>query len=51
MYPAVDFISSTINSGKIERLIPNNTDALQKEIVKAIRYGLLESASRIEVFS
>jgi hypothetical protein len=40
-----------MKSGKMERLIPKNMEALQNEMIKAIMYGLLESASRSGVFT
>ena len=49
--PAVEFRSSTMKSGRIERLIPKKIEALQKEMISAIRYGLLESASRSGVLT
>ncbi|CAB4819845.1 unannotated protein [freshwater metagenome] len=48
---ADDFISSTINNGSTDLLIPKRTQAVVNEIMRAITYGFIASASRMEVFT
>ena len=40
-----------MNNGSTDLLIPNKTQAVEKEIMRAMTYGFIASASRIDVLT